>query len=132
MQTLPQSTKNNVLDLLGLAVVADERVFAEEVFAFVKIGLALGAGLSEARLHEWFSNNRSSLRARLNDRDFAQWLPTCLDKVANQYEPITILNHLRDIAASDQDIHVSETALIVLAARHWGLDLPELSVSAAP
>ena len=124
--------KTSVLDLLGLAVVADERVFAEEVFAFVDVGLALNTGLSEARLHEWFSENRLSLRARLNDRDFAQWLPNCLDKVADHYEPITILNHLRDIAASDQDIHVSETALIVLAARHWGLDLPELSLSADP
>ena len=107
--------------------MADQKVLAEEVFAFVRAAMAIDSSLSEARLHAWFSNNRPRLRSRLNHPDFSNWLLHCLDSVEVDHKPERVLKHLAEIAAADQNVHVSEKALIVLAARHWGVEHPAFS-----
>lgn len=116
-----------LLSLLASAIFADKRTYASEVTMFVKSAKRLQAAghldpkLSEAAILMWYEVNKDAIRQKMVQPHFEAWFYQILDKLAYISEKRLILEVMCDIAEADGDVHVSETALIALAARRWRL-----------
>jgi len=117
----------DILTLLALTVFADKRLFAQEIEAFM--GLAADMEdfnhgekpLSQPRMLVWFENNKAELMLRLDVPGFEDWFYALLDRLAHLHGKPAILKAMAKLAASDDDVHVSERALLKLTAERWGI-----------
>lgn len=122
-------TEDDILTLLGITIFADKRVFAREIESFIESAseLDLGTGRSERVNNDtlllWFEANRQELKTLHTRTDFEPWITALIDRLAGYPHKERLLSIIYDISRSDGEIHVSETALMVLCARRWGLDL---------
>lgn len=118
---------NSVLNLIAATILADKRIYASEVEAFItessqlELIKRLDPKISEARLLSWYELNKDAIEANLATPYFKDWYYALLDQISDLPDKKTILGVMRKISAADNDIHVSERALITLAERHWGL-----------
>jgi len=76
----------------------------------------------EAKLLSWYELNKDSINDRLSTPYFKDWFYATLDEIAELPDKQTILEVMRKISAADDDVHVSERALITLAERYWKLN----------
>ena len=131
--TIEGGTKDALLSLLAMTVLADKRVYAVEIDSFVKTALSLkfqinfNDALSEPKLLMWFELNRDTLRAKIKTPAFEKWFKDCLETLSPIKGKTQILEAMNQIAQADQDFHFGEIALITLTANHWNIALPELS-----
>ena len=123
-------TINNILTILALTVFADKRVFADEIKSFINSARTLEAlnnldvDLSPAKLLVWFETNREDLKARMDaGASFERWLTPILDDLIDHPDRHAILNRMINISKSDGEVHVSEKALMVIAAKRWNINL---------
>jgi len=118
---------DDLLSLLMAVIVADKRVFAEEIQAFLSEATKLQATLelkpkwSEAQLLMWYEMNKDDVKAQALGPYLKTWLYERVDRLADIENKPAILEAMRQIAVSDGNMHVSERALIVLTARQWVL-----------
>jgi len=118
---------DDLLCLLMTVVVADKRVFAEEIKSFtteaaeLQVALDLDAKWSEAQLLMWYEMNRDEVREQALGPYLKTWLYERVNRLAHIENKPAILEAMRRIAVSDGKMHVSERALIVLTARQWVL-----------
>lgn len=119
---------DNILSLLAVTIIADKRVFAAEIQAFVKAttqlkqALLIEPKLSEAKLLSWYEMNKDDLTEKVHSPYFKTWFYDCLDSLADLPDKSALLKAMGDISLSDGELHVSERALIVLAKLHWKMD----------
>ena len=119
---------DSVLNLIAATILADKRVYASEVEVFIKqssrlkLIRRLDPKISEAKLLSWYELNKDSINDRLSTPYFKDWFYATLDKIAELPDKQTILEVMRKISAADDDVHVSERALITLAERYWKLN----------
>ena len=117
----------DLLTLLALAVFADKRVFASEIEAFVTAATKLlnieaaSSDVFEQAAFNWFEQNRGFIQTKLTSQGFEQWFLGLLDGLQGIENKAEILGYLREISEADQDVHVSEKALVVLAAKRWSV-----------
>lgn len=127
------SVIDDLLTLLALTILADKRVFSQEVEAFLEAArtlqadLDMEANLTNASLLAWFENNRDSLKLTLTHPEFENRVNALFMRVSILPNKQPILERMLSIAASDDEIHVSEQALIILAAKHWNVETPKWS-----
>lgn len=121
---------DNILTLLAITVCADKRIFADEIDSFIESAQDLeifsegDENITPAKLLLWFETRRDELKARLaNIAVFENWLNPILDNLLDSPHKPAILNKMIKISKSDGELHVSEKALIVLAAKRWNLKL---------
>lgn len=119
-------TIDNVLTILALTVFADKRVFANEIDSFINSARNLEAlsnseiDVSPAKLLVWFEAHKEGIKARMNQgAAFEHWLNPILDSLTGHPDKHAILNRMIKISKADGEIHVSEKALMVLAANRW-------------
>lgn len=118
---------DTLLTLISTMIFADQRVYASEVMAFVKLTNELVAArgidpdLSEAQLLTWYEYNKADIRARLVAPDFALWFHDLIVRLKDVADKPAILEVMNEISAADGEVHVNETALIQLVARGWNL-----------
>ncbi len=118
---------DDLLTLLATMIFADKRVFAKEIEAFVDMAQRLHVGserskpVTRSTLLLWFEANKATLCNIHEHPDFENWLNEHLDRLKDYPGKSALLKMMNDIAASDGEVHVSETALCVLAARRWKL-----------
>lgn len=121
--------EDDLLTLLAVTIFADKRVFAREIEAFLHSSktLNLGAGRSKKvnqdTLLLWFEANRQELKAIHTRDDFADWFADLTRRLAAYPDKEKLLGIMNDIARSDGEVHVSETALMVLCARNWNINI---------
>jgi len=116
---------NSVLNLIAATILADKRVYACEVEAFIKetnkldLVRQLEPNISEAKLLAWYEMNKDAIEANLKSPYFKNWLYSLLDQISELTGKESILGVMQKIAYADDDVHVSERALIKLAERYW-------------
>ncbi len=129
-------TTESLLSLLAMTVFADKTVYAAEIFGFVKAAQYLQSKnlvnplLTEADLLVWYENHKEDLFRRVVKHDIEEWLKECLNELNNVEDKASILTAMTDIAKADDELHISEVALHVLAAKIWNIDY-ELPVIAS-
>ena len=110
----------DVLTVLALMVHADKRVFAEEIDAFMSAAQLICASAfngmkpSEAVLLFWFELRRDDIKRKLRDPSFDTWFNALLARVSKLPRLDLIIDGLQSIAEADNEIHISEHALLVL------------------
>ena len=118
---------NSVLNLIAAAIMADKRVFASEVEVFVKeasqleIVQRLDPVMSEAKLLEWYELYKDAIEANLKTPYFKDWYYSLLKQISALPDKEQMLEVMRKISAADDEIHVSERALVRLAERYWDM-----------
>lgn len=120
---------DDLLSVLALMIFADKRVLDDEVRAFVRladrlqVARAIEPRLSEAKLSVWYETHKDELKAVLERPNFEDWFYEKLDSLKSIPDKLPIMGVLCDIASSDGEVHVSERALVTLAAQRWGIGL---------
>ncbi len=133
---------NDIFSLLSMVVIADKRVYKEEVDAFVASVMDIKAAIDKAArdkavsdddtlitaglAFEWFRGNRADILAQVSAPEYpmsALKKIFALDGFAQRKE---ILRAMLIISMADKDYHPSEENLVDIAAAHWGLDLNDI------
>ena len=118
---------NSALNLVAATILADKRVFACEVEVFIqeasKLELVrrLDPAMSETKLLNWYEFYKEAIQANLNTPYFKDWYYSLLEDVSSLQDKETLLEVMKKISAADDEVHVSEQALIKLAERYWGM-----------
>lgn len=118
---------SDILSLIAATILADKRVYASEIDAFIKttskldVVVRLEPKISEARLLSWYEQNKDDIRQKITAPYFKDWFYKLLDQLAHLSEKKPILDVMRDISQADGEVHISERALITLAERYWGV-----------
>lgn len=121
----------DIFKLLAMVVIADERVYKEEVDSFVNSVLALKSSIDDDILitrdmaFEWFRGNRDEILELVKTPEFSA---TALQIIfsMNEFEHrAAVLQAMMTVSMSDNEFHPSEETLIVSTASHWKLKVPE-------
>lgn len=121
---------DDILTLLALTILADKKVVEQEIDTFLRIapeitkGLGLKKPMSQSKLMAWLYTNQAQIKPMLASPEFAKILIGLFTRTQNIPNKQAILNKMTEIAAADNEVHVSEKALIVLAAHHWNVSVP--------
>lgn len=115
-----------IMELMALMVLADDKVYPEEVDTFKRAAVQLkdvlcpGLMLTEDMAVDWFKNHKEDLQARKAELDFYKELKALVFDLRRIPEKATYLDLLTDIAAADGEIHTDENRLIERVSRMWG------------
>ncbi len=118
---------DSLLGLLAMTIFADKKVLSEEIKAFVgsvkylQSMQVVVASVSEADIIMWYELNKDELKTKVTGKGFEIWLRDCLGNLSTVKNKPAILIAMGDIANADEEVHVSEVALVALVAKHWGL-----------
>ena len=120
----------DILTVLAVGVFADKRVFSSEIQVFTQSAMQAElprhdmSALSGAKALLWFEQNKDEVRAKFDGprSDFDAWLIPILERLAGNVDQEGLLRFLEKIALADEELHVSEKALIALVKRVWGLN----------
>jgi len=117
--------RHELLCLFAAMVMADKRVYAAEVKAFSSLTQDFfvitdnGPVPSAVRLSMWFDMNRENIRAKLTQDNFENWFETLMLRVTKIYSAKAVVGVMQKIAVSDNEVHISERALLVLVDKYW-------------
>ena len=121
---------DDLLSLFAAVIIADKRVFAQEIDVFLKAtstlktALDIQPNLSEARILSWYEMNKDAVREEVTGPYFRSWLYDRLDRLAHIKSKQDILDIMNKISLADGELHSSESSLMSLTARRWKLDIP--------
>ena len=121
---------NDILTLLALEVIADKRVLTDEVDTFVDTArhlqeiMNIDPVLSDETLFAWLESNYQNLQNIVSGSDFDRKLQDLFSRLEALPNKAAVLKGMARISIADGEVHVSEQALIILAARHWGINVP--------
>ena len=124
---------DDILTLLALTIIADKKVIDQEVDTFLQIppqitnDLGLDNSISQSKLLAWIYANQARVKTMLSSPEFDDILIGIFKRTQAVPNKQAILNKMTKIAAADNEIHVSEQALIILAARYWCLPIPNFA-----
>lgn len=116
---------NSVLNLIAATILADKRIYASEVETFLRetntLGLIreLDPNITEMQLLQWYEFNKDAIESNLSTPYFKDWLYSILEQLSSVEHKETILSVMKKIAKADNEVHVSEQALITLTERYW-------------
>lgn len=121
---------HDIMTLLSLVVLADKRVYKEEMDAFVSGAVQLngqvnpGLFITEKMALSWFVDNRDSLKASMESPS----INIKIDRMIGSLKPLknkqAILKVMKSIARADSDYHRTEHYIINRAATLWGVQMP--------
>ena len=124
---MPKTNSEEILELLAHVVLADKKIVAVEVDAFVNaaLGLAIKSENGEIRsrkwLYEWFNRNIEQIDANSDRYDVHEIWARMLSKLEYSGNQKEILESMRNISVSDGYYHLNEKLLVAMAAGQWGL-----------
>lgn len=119
----------DILMLLSMMVLADEKVYQEEVEAFKKAAVELKdmicpeVMLTEQMALDWFMLHRDDILDRMNTYNYPSAVTKVLENLSGLPDKKMFVMALLKIAVSDGFEHGSESKLINLASDYWNLDL---------
>jgi len=127
---MEQTELNDILMVLTVGVYADKRVHSSEIEVFIKSVSRLNLSnreipkISEAKALAWFEMNKDEVRQIFNGprSEFDSWFIPILKRVGTHGDKDALLHLLNMIFLADREVHISETALMVLIKRVWNLD----------
>lgn len=119
----------DILTVLAVGIFADKKVFASEIQVFTRsvsrvelTNLEIPM-ISGAQALMWFELNKDNIREKFDGprADFDNWLIPILERVAEHADTMALLKLLNQISLADDELHISEKALMVLVKKIWGL-----------
>lgn len=120
---------SDILTLLSMMVLADEKVYHEEVGAFKKAAVELRdlicpeVMLTEQMAFDWFMLHRDDILNRMSTYNYPTAVTEVLENLSGLPDKKIFVMALLKIAVSDGFEHGSESRLINMASDHWNLDL---------
>ena len=124
---------DDILTLLALTILADKKVVNQEVDSFLQIapqitnGLGAKKPMSQPNLLAWLYTHQARIKKMFSSPNFDQILIGLFTRTQSIPNKQAVLNKMNEISTADDEFHVSEKALIVLAARHWNLETPRFA-----
>lgn len=118
---------HNIMTLLTIIILADKRVYKEEVDTFVKTVKSLNESISpeifmtEGMAFDWFKSNRVRAENLLVGPNVQRNLKDIIVKTRNVPGKSHIINAMQRIAQADSDFHKNEQSVIKRAAEGWGV-----------
>lgn len=118
---------HNVMTLLTLVILADKRVYKEEVDAFVVSVKKLNETISpeifmtEGMAFDWFKSNRSRVTNLLVGPKIEQNIQELISNTKNVPGKAAIIRAMQEIANADSDYHKNEETVIGRCAKGWKL-----------
>ena len=118
---------NDILTVLAVGVFADKKIHSSEVLVFIRsvstvqvstLDLSL---MSEAKALSWFELNKRLIKEKFEGpRDaFEAWFTPIVTRVGEHADKDAFLALLDKIFLADDEVHVSEAAMMVLVKRVW-------------
>ena len=115
----------DILTLLTMVVVADKKVYKEEVDTFVEAIYDLNNAISpdifftESMAFEWFRANRERVKNKLIGRNADRNLKEVIIRLKGLKYQKEILDSMARIAHADSEYHDQEHKVIKQAAYSW-------------
>ena len=127
---MKQSEMNDILMVLAVGIYADKKIHSSEIKVFIKSVSRVNLSkrklpkISEARALAWFENNKDNVRHIFAGprSEFDKWFVPILERVGVHAEKAALIHLLNMIFLADNEVHVSETALMALVKRVWRLE----------
>jgi hypothetical protein len=127
---MEQTDLNDILLILTVGIYADKKIHSSEIEVFIKSVSRLNLSkrdiptISEAKALAWFEMNKDNVRHIFNAprSEFEKWFIPILERVGSHADKEALLHLLNMIFLADREVHISETALMVLIKRVWSLD----------
>jgi len=116
---------HDLLCLFATMIVADKKIYAVEIEAFADCVIDffaktdLGEAPSQAQLLDWFETNRDDVRSKVKQDGFETWFDKLMHEVSEVYSIRAVIEAMQKIARADNEVHISEKALLVLVDRYW-------------
>jgi len=125
-----QSEMNDILTVLAVGIYADKKIHSSEIKVFIQSVSSLQLSnhdvptISEAKALTWFEMNKDGVRAKFEGprSEFDDWFVPILKRVGQHADKDALLHLLTMIFLADNEVHNSETALMILIERVWELD----------
>ncbi len=124
---------NDIFTLLAMVIIADKRVYKEEVDTFVDSAMKIKAAVDDETLitrdlvFEWFRGHRAAILADANDKQLHVKALSIIIAMKNFKHRKTVLRAMVAVSVADNEMHPTEESLITIAAKHWGLNAGEFS-----
>ena len=122
-----------IFKLLAMVIIADKRVYKEEVDEFVNSAMEIKSAINDATLitrdmaFEWFRGNRDDILTLSKSPDFSVSALKIIMSLNEFEHRKAVLSAMVAVSMADSEFHPSEESLIVIAAAHWKLKLTELT-----
>jgi len=124
-----QSEMNDIMTVLAVGIFADKKIHSSEIKVFIKSVSSIKLShqnipkISEAKALTWFEMNKDLVREKFEGPrpEFDKWLIPILERVGEHADKDAFRRLLNEIFMADNEVHISEAALMVLVERVWGL-----------
>ena len=122
-----------IFKLLAMVIIADKRVYKEEVDEFVNSAMEIKSAINDATLitrdmaFEWFRGNRDDILTLAKSPEFSVSALKIIMSLNEFEHRKAVLRAMVAVSMADNEFHPSEESLIVIAAAHWKLKLTELT-----
>lgn len=119
----------DTLSLLCIMILADEKVYQEEVESFQNAAVALRDALNPKLMltrhmaQEWFVVHKEELQQSISDHNKDKTVAGLLNNLRDLPERKELLVALMKIAMSDGHRHTSEVKIIERATQTWELEI---------
>lgn len=123
-------TWKDILAVLVSVILADQKVYKEEVDAFLDLTVQLNDRISPDILmtrkmaFDWFVQNRHAMETLIGGDDMNEQMGLLLERLKPLSALEDILSAMVIISEVGGEVHVNERALIIQAAKCWGLPVP--------
>jgi len=118
-------TWHKILTLLTVIILADDRVYKEEVDTFVEVVIDLNSKISPEMFmthkmaFDWFVANKDDVAKILSSPNAERHLDNLIKSLNQVKRKDAILNALQTVAHADNDFHPKEQSVIGRTIRLW-------------
>jgi len=124
---------NDIFTLLAMVIIADKRVYKEEVDTFVDSAMKIKAAVDDGTLitrdlvFEWFRGNRAEIMNDANSKQLNIKALSIIMSMKKFPHRKTVLRAMVAVSVADNEMHPTEESLITIAAAHWGLNVKDVA-----
>jgi len=118
---------DDIFTLLAVTIVADKRIYKEEVESFTAqiahLNSVVPAGnrLALNTALEWFKRHHKEIAEKTHNPKADLYITRLIKRLANSSLHSELLGAMYAVSLSDSDFHVQERSLMDLAAGLWGV-----------
>lgn len=121
---------NEIFTLLSMVILADDRIYKEEVDTFVGRVMEIKAAMSEDETlitsdiaFEWFRGNKETIQKAMKSGESHFIALKSIKSLAKFKHRDEVLRAMTAVSIADEEYHPTEESLITIAAAHWGLQV---------
>jgi len=124
---------NDIFTLLAMVIIADKRVYKEEVDTFVASAMKIKAAVDDETLitpdlvFEWFRGHRAAILNDANTKQLHVKALSIIIAMKSFAHRKTVLRAMVAVSVADNEMHPTEESLLTIAAKHWGLNLSDVA-----